>query len=230
MINHVPIKSLAQDDRPREKMIVKGRNAVSDTELIAILLNTGNKSFSAIELARMLLQNVNNDLQVLSRYDIADFKKIKGIGNVKAITLMAAIELGRRRQRFKRKEPQKITSSSDVYNIMKPILADLSHEEFYVISLTRSNHVLAIRQTSVGGTSGTIADGKLIFKHALNDKARALIMVHNHPSGQTKPSQSDIVLTEKLSAFGKYIDLPVLDHLIFCDNGYFSFADEGLLS
>ena len=113
---------------------------------------------------------------------------------------------------------------------MKPKLADLSHEEFHVIGLNRSNHILSIRQTSVGGTSGTVADGKVIFKHALNDKASGLILVHNHPSGQTKPSQSDIVLTEKLSSFGKYIDLPVLDHLIFSDNGYFSFADEGLIT
>ncbi len=229
MTKHIPIRSLAEDDRPREKMILKGRNAVSDTELIAILLNTGNKNSSAIELSRALLQHVNNDLQDLSRYELADFKKIKGIGDAKAVTLMAALELGRRRQRFSKKEQPKITSSADVYKVMKPKLADLSHEEFHVIGLNRSNHILSIRQTSVGGTSGTIADGKLIFKHALNDKASALILVHNHPSGQVKPSQSDIALTEKLSRFGKYIDLPVLDHLIFCDNGYFSFADEGLI-
>ncbi|MEY4603408.1 MAG: repair protein RadC [Bacteroidota bacterium] len=230
MTNHHPVKSLAEDDRPREKMISKGRSALSDAELIAILLNTGTTSNSAIELARILLQSANNDLQDLSRYDVADFKKIKGIGDAKAVTLLAAIELGRRRERFPKNQQPKITSSADVYKVMKPRLADLSHEEFFTIGLSRSNHVISVRQTSVGGTSGTIADGKVIFKHALNDKACALILVHNHPSGQTKPSQSDIALTEKLSRFGKYIDLPVLDHLIFCDNGYFSFADEGMIS
>jgi DNA repair protein RadC len=230
MIKHIPIRSLAEDDRPREKMILKGRNAVSDAELIAILLNTGSKSHSSVELARMLLLKVNNDLQELCRFDIADFTNIKGIGNAKAVTLLAAIELGRRRQGFIKQESSKITCSSDVYKLMKPVMSDLSHEEFYILSLNRSNRVLSVRQTSVGGTSGTVADGKVIFKHALNDKASGLILVHNHPSGQTKPSQSDIVLTEKLSSFGKYIDLPVLDHLIFCDNGYFSFADEGLIT
>ena len=224
------IKSLATDDRPREKMILKGRSALSDAELLAILINNGTKQDSALVLARKLLQNANNDLQELTRFSLSDLKKIKGIGDAKAITLLAAMELGRRRQRSQKSKPSRITSSSDVYQIMKPVLTDLTHEEFYTIHMNRANEVLSVCQVSVGGTSGTIADGKLIFKQALDEKARALILVHNHPSGQQKPSAADISLTEKLVKFGKFIDLPVLDHLIFCDNGYFSFADDGLIS
>jgi DNA repair protein RadC len=224
------IKSLAEDDRPREKMMFKGRNSLSNAELLAILINNGTRKESALDLARKLLINANNNLQELTRFTLSDFKKIHGIGDAKAITLLAAIELGRRRQEEQTTTMPKVNSSKDIFQFMKPMLSDLSHEEFYSVNLNRGNQVIAIRQISIGGRSGTIADGKIIFERALDDKASALILVHNHPSGQQKPSTADVSLTEKLVKFGKYIDLPVLDHLIFCENGYFSFADEGLIS
>jgi DNA repair protein RadC len=230
MNHNLTIKSLAIDDRPREKMILKGRNSLSDAELLAILINNGTKQDSALALARKLLQSANNDLQELTRFSLSDLKKIKGIGDAKAVSLLAAIELGRRRQRTRSNKVQRITCSNDVFQLMRPMLSDLSHEEFYAVNVSRSNCVLSVRQISVGGASGTIADGKVIFKQAMDERACALILVHNHPSGQQKPSQSDLVLTDKLAKFGKFIDLPILDHLIFCDNGYFSFADEGLIS
>jgi DNA repair protein RadC len=227
---NLTIKSLATDDRPREKMILKGRSTLSDAELVAILINNGTRTDSALVLAQKLLQTANNDLQELTRFSLSDLKKIKGIGDAKAVTILAALELGRRRQRSQKSKTVRITSSSDVYQLMKPVLSDLAHEEFYTVHMNRANEVISMRQISVGGTSGTIADGKVIFKQALDEKASSLILVHNHPSGQQKPSASDISLTEKLVKFGKFIDLPVLDHLIFCDNGYFSFADDGLIS
>jgi DNA repair protein RadC len=230
MSNNIPIKLLASDDRPREKMIHKGRKAVSDAELLAILIKNGTREYSALDLARLLLKRAKNDLQELTRFTISDLKKVKGIGDAKAITILAAIELGRRRQFSTKPKSMKITCSKDVFEIMKPILTDLSHEEFYSVNVSRANEVVSVNQISLGGVSGTVADGKIIFKQALESKASALILVHNHPSGQQKPSQSDLVLTDKLVKFGKFIDLPVLDHLIFCDNGYFSFADEGLIS
>jgi DNA repair protein RadC len=227
---NLTIKSLATDDRPREKMILKGRSTLSDAELVAILINNGTRTDSALVLAQKLLHTANNDLQELTRFSLSDLKKIKGIGDAKAVTILAALELGRRRQRSQKSKTVRITSSSDVYQLMKPVLSDLAHEEFYTVHMNRANEVISMRQISVGGTSGTIADGKVIFKQALDEKASSLILVHNHPSGQQKPSASDISLTEKLVKFGKFIDLPVLDHLIFCDNGYFSFADDGLIS
>jgi DNA repair protein RadC len=230
MNHNLTIKSLAMDDRPREKMILKGRSTLSDAELVAILINNGTRTDSALVLAQKLLQTANNDLQELTRFSLSDLKKIKGIGDAKAVTILAALELGRRRQRSQKSKTMRITSSTDVYQLMKPVLSDLPHEEFYTVHMNRANEVISMRQISVGGTSGTIVDGKVIFKQALDEKASALILVHNHPSGQQKPSAIDISLTEKLVKFGKFIDLPVLDHLIFCDNGYFSFADDGLIS
>jgi DNA repair protein RadC len=230
MNHNLTIKSLAIDDRPREKLMHKGRKSLSDAELLAILINNGTREQSALDLARNLLSRANNDLQELTRFSLSDMKKIKGIGDAKALTILAAIELGRRRQLSVKSKSLKITCSRDVFELMKPALSDLSHEEFYSVHVTRANEVISVNQISLGGVSGTVADGKIIFKQALENKASALILAHNHPSGQKKPSQSDIVLTDKLVKFGKYIDLPVLDHLVFCDNGYFSFADEGLIS
>lgn len=230
MQEHLSIKAWAPDDRPREKLAMKGRKALSDAELIAILIGTGTREYSAVDLAQFLLNNAGNDLNVLSNYSIQDMKKVKGIGEAKAVGLIAAMELGRRKKEFERKKRVKITSSKDVFEEMRPYLIDLAHEEFYSIALNRANEIIKIRQISVGGLSGTVADGKIIFKFALEDGAHALILVHNHPSGQKSPSESDKILTKKMSEFGKFIDLPVLDHLIFCDNGYFSFADQGLIT
>lgn len=223
------IKSWAEDDRPREKMILKGRKTLSDAELLAILLGTGTRDLSAVELAQVLLQSVNNDLANFSKYSINELKKFKGIGEAKAVGIVAALELGRRRKETETKAKVKITSSKQVYEHMRSYLSDLQHEEFFVIYVNRANEIVQTKQISIGGLSGTIADGKVIFKQALELCAHGLILVHNHPSGQLKPSDSDRQLTKKMVEFGKYIDLCVLDHLIYTDSGYFSFADEGIL-
>ena len=223
------IKSWAEDDRQREKMILKGRNTLSDAELLAILLGSGTRDLSAVELAQVLLQSVNNDLANFSKYSINELKKFKGIGEAKAVGIVAALELGRRRKETETKAKVKITSSKQVYEHMRSYLSDLQHEEFFVIYVNRANENVQTKQISIGGLSGTIADGKVIFKQALELCAHGLILVHNHPSGQLKPSDPDRQLTKKMVEFGKYIDLCVLDHLIYTDSGYFSFADEGIL-
>lgn len=221
------IKSLAEDDRPREKMYLKGRNALSDAELLAILINTGTKEYSAIDLAKMILQNYQNDLNLLARASISELKKSKGIGPAKAITIAAALELGRRKSAFVSKK-LKITSSKCIYDNFRHLFEDKVHEEFYIILLNRSNSVIKPVLVSKGGLSSTIVDGKLIFKDVLENNASAFIMCHNHPSGNLNPSQSDIELTKKINAFAKMIDLQLLDHLIFTDKGYYSFVDEGV--
>ncbi len=223
------IKSWAEDDRPREKMMLKGRKTLSDAELLAILLGTGTRDLSAVELAQVLLKSVNNDLASFSKYSINELKKFKGIGEAKAVGIVAALELGRRRKETETKAKVKITSSKQVYEHMRSYLSDLQHEEFFVIYVNRANEIVQTKQISIGGLSGTIADGKVIFKQALELCAHGLILVHNHPSGQLKPSDPDRQLTKKMVEFGKYIDLCVLDHLIYTDSGYFSFADEGIL-
>lgn len=223
------IKSWAEDDRPREKMMLKGRKTLSDAELLAILLGTGTRDLSAVELAQVLLKSVNNDLASFSKYSINELKKFKGIGEAKAVGIVAALELGRRRKETETKAKVKITSSKQVYEHMRSHLSDLQHEEFFVIYVNRANEIVQTKQISIGGLSGTIADGKVIFKQALELFAHGLILVHNHPSGQLKPSDPDRQLTKKMVEFGKYIDLCVLDHLIYTDSGYFSFADEGIL-
>lgn len=223
------IKNWAEDDRPREKLALKGRSALSDAELLAILLGSGSKKQSAVELAQELLHHSGNDLAIFSKLNIHDLKKFEGIGEAKAIGVIAALELGRRRKEVETKKRIKINSSQVVYDYMSSYLMDLQHEEFYILLLNRANEIIRCKQISIGGLSGTIADGKVIFKSALESGAHAIILIHNHPSGQIKPSDNDKILTKKLTEFGKYIDLPVLDHLIFTDNGYFSFADNGAL-
>jgi len=224
------IKCWAEDDRPREKLVLKGKNALSDAELLAVILGSGTKEKTAVELARELLRHADQDLAKFSKFSIQELKKFKGIGEAKAVGVVAALELGRRRKETERKTRTKIISSKMVYEYMQPFLLDLQNEEFHIILLNRANEIIRTERVSVGGLSGTVADGKVIFKAALEFGSHALILVHNHPSGQTKPSDNDKSLTKKLSEFGKYIDLPVLDHIIFADNGYFSFADNGMLT
>lgn len=224
------IKCWADDDRPREKLILKGRNSLSDAELVAIILGSGSTNKSAVELAQEILEHANNDLTSFSKYTLHDLKKFKGVGEAKAVGILAALELGRRRKDVDTPRRIKIRSSQQVYEHMSSLMQDLLHEEFYVLLLNRANEILQTRQISVGGMSGTVADGKVIFRQALESGAQALILVHNHPSGQLQPSDADRSLTKKMTEFGKYIDLPVLDHVIFTDNGYFSFADNGLIS
>lgn len=221
------IKCWAEDDRPREKLVLKGKGALSDAELLAVVLGSGSRNQSAVELAPELLRHAENDLALFSKLSIHDLKKFKGVGEAKAVGVIAALELGRRRKDMEVKSKVKITSSQIIYDHMRSYLLDLQHEEFYAVLLNRANEIIRCKQISIGGLSGTVADGKVIFKAALDFGAHALILVHNHPSGQLKPSDADRNLTKKMVEFGKYIDLPVLDHLIFTDNGYFSFADNG---
>ena len=229
MRNHLTIKSWAEDDRPREKMLSKGRSALSDSELLAILIATGSSKKSALDLAKECLTLAGNDLAKLSRLTVSELCKINGIGPAKAVTLVASLELGRRRKDKAIDKKLRIVSSQIVYDHMRQYLQDLSHEEFYAILLNRANEEIRTVQISSGGLSGTVADGKMIFKAAIENSAHGLILVHNHPSGQLFPSDSDKSLTQKMVQFGSFIDLPILDHLIFADNGYFSFADQGIL-
>jgi DNA repair protein RadC len=218
----------AEEDRPREKLLLKGKNALSDAELIGILIGSGTRSLSAVELSKMILKEVNYNLNALAKLNVHDLQKFPGIGEAKSISIISALELGRRR---KESEPEKlpgITCSRDVYDIIKADLMDQPHEEFWILLLNRANKVIKKRSVSVGGISGTVADPKVIFKIALEHGASAIIIIHNHPSGNTKPSEADIRLTKKLKEAGLLLEIPVLDHLIFTDNGYLSFADEGI--
>ncbi len=224
------IKSWAEEDRPREKLLLKGKGALSDAELIAILLRTGVKGSSALDIAKKILHRVNGDLNELGKLSVSDLKKMeKGLGDTKAITIAAALELGRRRQSSVIREKPVIRSSKDSFNYIYPEIADLPHEEFYVLYLNKSNKVINHRHISAGGVSGTVADTKIILKHALELLATSIIAVHNHPSGNLKPSQADIDLTRKLKEAAKLIDVTLLDHLIIGDKDYYSFSDSGLL-
>lgn len=223
------IKMWAEDDRPREKMALKGRHSLSNAELLAILIGSGTREKSAVELSQDILAKCNNKLRNLSKQNVHELITTKGIGHAKALTIIAAMELARRRSDENEDELQKIMGSSDVYRFFRPILSDLHHEEFHVLLLTRSNGIIGSERISVGGISGTVVDGKIIFKKAMDRNASSIIMIHNHPSGNIKPSEQDVRLTKRLREFGNLIDLPVLDHLIFTDNGYFSFSDEGQL-
>jgi DNA repair protein RadC len=225
---HFSIKCWSEDDRPREKLRLKGRNALSDAELLAIILGSGTRTKSAVDLAQEVLASSNNDLSQLSKLSIENLKQFSGIGDAKAIAVAAAMELGRRRREMKHSEIQKITGSKDVYHYMRPFMEDLMHEEFYVIGLKRSNEVIGHRIISKGGMTSTIADGKIIFSELLAMKAVACILCHNHPSGAKKPSDADVKLTRKLGQFAGLIEIQIIDHVIITDTGYFSFADEGL--
>lgn len=229
MLHYQSIKHWAEDDRPREKLLLKGKTALSDAELLAILLGSGSRSKSALELAQDLLRNSDNDLAKFSKVSVHELKNTKGIGDAKAVTIIAALELGRRRKETLKTKKNKITSSQTVYDYMRPYFMDLLHEEFHILLLNRANEVIASQRISSGGLSGTVADGKVIFKTALDFGSHGIILLHNHPSGQLTPSDQDNRLTKKLVDFGRCIDLLVLDHLIFTDNGYFSYADNGLL-
>ncbi|MBL7857691.1 MAG: DNA repair protein RadC [Cyclobacteriaceae bacterium] len=223
------IKSWSPEDRPREKLLLKGKSALSDAELIAILLGTGSKTMSAVDLAKKVLQNTGNNLHDLARLSVKELMKTKGIGEAKAITIVAALELGRRRKELDTDEKPKISSSKDVYEYLKSDLLDLPHEEFWVLLLNRANRVIRENQISQGGVTGTVADPKIIFKMALEELASGIILAHNHPSGNLTASQADIDLTKKLKESGKLLEIQVLDHLILAGQKYFSFADEGIL-
>ena len=223
------IKSWAEDDRPREKLLAKGRAALSNAELIGILLGSGTTKLSAVDVGMLMLKAVNDDLNELARQSVKQLCKHPGIGEARAITIVAALELGRRRKEAEAPARVTITCSKDIHQLMRPHLLDLPHEEFWVILLNRANVVMRKIAISQGGVAGTVADPKMIFKEALEQLASSIILVHNHPSGNRQPSAADIQLTKKLKEGGAFLDLPILDHLIFTDQSYFSFADEGLL-
>lgn len=226
----LPINQWAEDDRPREKLLNKGKGQLSKAELIAILIGSGSRNESAVELSKRILQSTNNNLAELSRLTVADFIKFKGIGEAKAISIVAALELGRRRREDDVLENKtKISSSSDAYNILYPEMSDLVKEEFWILLLNRANHFLKKIRISEGGLTGTVADPKVIFKHALDNSASSIILAHNHPSNNLKPSQNDIDLTKKLVSAGKLLEISVLDHLIIGSDTFFSFADESLI-
>lgn len=229
MDRHISIKYLASDDQPREKLLEKGRDALSDAEILAILIGSGTRQKSAVTLCQDILRDVDGDLNKLARLSVSDLMKYNGIGQAKAISIIAALELGRRRKSTDFNKENPIKSSNDIFVIMHQKLHDIEHEEFYAIFLSRANVIKGIECISKGGVSGTVADGKLIFKKALEKTASAIILCHNHPSGNLKPSKADKDLTTKMVEFGKYIEMPVLDHLIITNNSYFSFADQGLI-
>lgn len=222
------IKAWAEDDRPREKLLNKGCAALSDAELIAILIASGNREMSAVELSQLILRDVNHNLTALAKLNLHDLMAYRGIGEAKAISIAAALELGRRRKNEAQEARTKVNSCKVVYDEFYP-LCDLNHEEFWVLLLKRNNTIIDKVKVSSGGISGTVADARLIFKSAIQRLASAIILVHNHPSGNLKPSDSDHSLTKKLKAAGETLDIPVLDHVIVADAGYYSFADEGQL-
>jgi DNA repair protein RadC len=223
------IKEWSPEDRPREKLLLKGTSSLSDAELVAILIGSGTANASAVEVAKKILAAGQNNLNELAKLGVKDLMKIKGIGEAKAITIVAALELGRRRREVDSTEKPKINSSRDAYEMVRGDLIDLPHEEFWVLLLNRANRVIKKRRISEGGVSGTVADPKLIYKMALEELASGVVVAHNHPSGNLQPSQNDIDLTKKLKEAGKFLEVQLLDHLIVAGTKYFSFADEGFL-
>ena len=223
------IRDWALEDRPREKLLSKGITSLSNAELIAILIRSGGPETSAVELARQVLRASENNLQELGKRSVNDLLKHNGIGPVKAISIVAALELGRRRKHSELKEKVRISGSRDVYSLFHPMISDLSHEEFWVLILNRSNKVIDKTRISQGGISGTVIDVRLILKNALDRLASSLILCHNHPSGNLKPSESDINITRKISEASRTMDIQLLDHIIIADNSYFSFSDEGMI-
>jgi DNA repair protein RadC len=223
------IKSWSPEDRPREKLLLKGTSALSDAELIAILLGSGTTNLSAVDVSKKVLQQVGNQLNELAKLSVKELTKIKGIGSARAVTIVAALELGRRRKEQDIGERPKIISSKESFDHLKSDLMDLPHEEFWVLLLNRASRLIKKKRISEGGVSGTIADPKIIYKIALEELASGIIVAHNHPSGNVTPSPNDIDLTKKLKAAGKLLDIQLLDHIIIADTKYLSFADEGLI-
>jgi DNA repair protein RadC len=223
------ITDWALGDRPREKLLEKGTASLSDAELLAILINSGTKDKSAVDLGRELLGKVNNSLNSLGKLSIAEIKCLHGIGTARAVTIAAALELGRRRKLAEAPENPQIKCSKDVADIFQPILGDLPHEEFWILFLNRSNRVINRMRLSQGGVSGTVTDVRLVMKRAIEYLASGIIVCHNHPSGNLNPSESDTKITQKIREAGAIMDIQLLDHLIITDKEYYSFADNGCL-
>jgi len=225
----IKITEWAVEDRPREKLIIKGAASLSDAELLGILISSGTKEKSAVDLGRELLSSAGNNLNYLGKLSVSDLKKIHGIGAAKAVTIIAALELGKRRKLAEALHSQKINNSKDIAAIFQPLLGDLPHEEFWILFLNKSNKVISKMKLSQGGVSGTVTDIRIIMKRAIEHLASGIIVCHNHPSGNLNPSESDIQITDKIKESGNLLNIQLCDHLIISDNNYYSFADNGLL-
>ncbi|WP_304342746.1 DNA repair protein RadC [Chryseobacterium koreense] len=223
------IKFLAEDDRPREKFLLKGKNALSDAELLAIIIKMGHQEESAVELARRILKSVDHNWHDLSKLSVKDLTKFKGIGPVKAIEILSAVEIGRRRAAQEVPEKMQISKSEDTFRILQPFLGDLQTEEFWAIFLNQSNKVLLKSRLTSGGINQSLVDVRILFKTALENFATGIIVAHNHPSGTLKPSQNDLNITRQISQAGKILNIQLIDHLIITQNSWFSFAEEGLI-
>ena len=223
------ITAWADEDRPREKLLLKGKHVLSDAELLAILLGSGTVGLSAVGLAQNILSSVEHNLHDLGKCSVTELQKFTGMGEAKAITIAAALELGRRRQLSDLRERPRVSCSRDAFQAIASLLTDLHHEEFWVLYLNKANEIFGRERLSSGGMAGTVVDVKLLFKYALDARAAAIIAIHNHPSGNLQPSQADIDLTKRLKKAGELLDMPLLDHLIVSERGYFSFADEGMM-
>ena len=228
-MNYISIKNWAAGDRPREKLLANGARQLSDSELLAILIGSGTRELSAVELARQILKACDGNLALLGKASVTDLMKIKGIGKAKAISIVAALEIGKRRNEAEIPERNNINSSRDVFQTVHPLLGDLIHEEFWVLYLNRANRIIEKNKISQGGISGTVTDIRIILKRGLELLASSLIICHNHPSGNLSPSEADIELTAKIKNAAAQMDIKLLDHLIVADNSYFSFTDEGIL-
>jgi len=225
---YTPINQWAEDDRPREKFLLKGKSSLSDSELLAILIGSGSRNESAVQLCQRILFSVDNNLNQLGKLSIQKLTEFKGIGEAKAITIAAALELGRRRRIEDFEELKKITSSKTVFEIMQPIIGELPHEEFWILYLNNSNKVIHKAQLSKGGIVGTVVDCRIVFKTAFEQNATSIVLTHNHPSGKLYASDADKEITQKLKIAGKQLDIYVLDHIIVTETGYYSFQDEGI--
>lgn len=225
---YTPINQWAEDDRPREKFLLKGKSSLSDSELLAILIGSGSRNESAVQLCQRILFASDNNLSTLGKMSIAQLIQFKGIGEAKAISIAAALELGRRRRIEEVVELKKITSSKAVFDIMQPIIGELPHEEFWVLYLNNSNKVIYKAQLSKGGITGTVVDIRIIFKMAFEQNATAIILTHNHPSGKLMASDADLKITKRIKEAGQTLEIQVLDHIIITENGYLSFQDEAI--
>ncbi|TDR22863.1 RadC family protein [Flavobacterium cheniae] len=225
---YTPINQWAEDDRPREKFLLKGKSTLSDSELLAILIGSGSRNESAVQLCQRILASSENNLNALGKMSVSQLMQFKGIGEAKAISIAAALELGRRRRAEDAIELKKITSSKAVFDIMQPIIGELPHEEFWVLYLNNSNKVIYKAQLSKGGITGTVVDIRIIFKIAFEQNATGLILSHNHPSGKLMASEADLKITKRIKEAGQTLEIQVLDHLIITENGYLSFQDEGI--
>ncbi|KIX21383.1 hypothetical protein SY27_06610 [Flavobacterium sp. 316] len=225
---YTPINQWAEDDRPREKLLLKGKSVLSDSELLAILIGSGSRNESAVQLCQRILASTNNNLNFLGKLSIQQLIQFKGIGEAKAVSIIAALELGRRRRGEEIKKQDVVSSSKAVFEIMQPIIGELFHEEFWALYLNNSNKVIYKSQISKGGITGTVVDTRIIFKQALEYNATSIVLSHNHPSGKLQASEADIQITKTLKQAGRSLDIRVLDHVIITEKGYLSFVDEGI--